>query len=217
MRDRFPAALLAIVVLVLVWSGVAPHDRTTWLLEVFPVLVGVPLLIFTYRRFPLSHLSYLLIAIHAVILMIGGKYTYALVPLGDWVGDALGLARNHYDRLGHFAQGFVPAILAREILLRTSPLRRGGWLRFIIVSICLAISASYELIEWVYAAVGGEGSEDFLGMQGDVWDAQKDMLLALIGAITALLTFSRVHDRSMSSVSRLSATGREGDNREWQD
>lgn len=197
---------MIVVAIVFVWSGVAPYDRMTWVLEVFPVIIGVPLLIATYRRFPLSHLSYFLIAVHAVILMVGGKYTYALVPVGDWVSDAFGLARNHYDRFGHFAQGFVPAILAREILLRTSPLRSGKWLRFIVVSICLAISATYELLEWITAVAAGDGSIDFLGTQGDVWDAQKDMLLAMIGSIIALMTLSRSHDRSMEEIERRNPT-----------
>lgn len=192
--------LLVIVLLVFLWSGYLPHDRMTWILEVFPVIFGVPILVFTYKRFPLTPLTYVLLAVHAIILMVGGKYTYALVPLGDWVSDALGLARNHYDRLGHLAQGFVPAILAREILLRTSPLRPGKWLFTIVVAICLGFSALYELMEWTVAEVAGASSDSFLGTQGDVWDTQKDMALALIGAILAQVTLWRVHDHQLAHL-----------------
>lgn len=200
MKNPYHLVLLAIVFIVLIWSGIGPHDRFTWVLEVAPVLIGVPILFATFRSFRLSRLVYLLLAIHAVILMVGGHYTYARVPLFDWIRDSFDLARNHYDRVGHFAQGFVPAIVAREILLRTSPLRRGGWLRFIVVAICLAISASYELIEWISAVMAGSAATDFLGTQGDVWDTQKDMALAMIGAITALVTLGRAHDRSMEKT-----------------
>jgi putative membrane protein len=196
-RGSLHAALLAVVAAALVWSAVRPYEYGTWLLEVLPVLVAIPLLALTYRRYRLTDLTYVLIAVHAIILVVGGHYTYARVPLGDWFRDTFELSRNHYDRLGHFAQGFVPAIIAREVLLRSSPLRRGRWLAFLVVSVCLAISASYEILEWQSAVWGGEAAGDFLGMQGDVWDAQKDMLLALIGAIAALLTLSRLHDREM--------------------
>ena len=148
-----------------------------------PVLIGVPILLATGRRFPLTPLLYTLLAVHACILMVGGKYTYAEVPAGFWVSDALGLARNHYDRLGHFAQGFIPAILAREILVRTSPLRGSRWLPFVVVAFCLAFSAFYEMIEWWTAVLAGASSTAFLGTQGDVWDTQWDMFLALIGAV----------------------------------
>jgi putative membrane protein len=190
--------LLLVVGGVLVWSGISPHDYFTWFLEVFPVLVGIPLLIFTYHRFRLTDLTYFLIAIHAVILMVGGHYTYALVPAGNWLRDALDLSRNHYDRLGHFAQGFIPAIIAREIFIRTSPLKGSKWLGFIVVCFCVAFSACYELLEWATAALSGTAAEAFLGTQGDVWDTQKDMALALIGAIFALLTLSNLHDRQLS-------------------
>jgi putative membrane protein len=190
-------ALLALVLAVLAWSGIAPHDRFTWFLEVAPVLVGVPLVVLTHRRFPLTPLLTVLLALHAVILMVGGRYTYAEVPLGNWVRDAFGLARNHYDRLGHFAQGFVPAILAREILWRRSPLRGSRWLPVVVVAICLAFSAFYELIEWWTALATGEGATAFLGTQGDPWDTQWDMFLALVGAVTALLTLSRAHERQL--------------------
>ena len=189
--------LLALVAVVFVWSAFGPLDRFTWFLEVLPALVGLPLLAVTYRRFPLTSLAYSLIAAHAVILMVGGHYTYAQVPLFSWIRDTFGLARNHYDRIGHFAQGFVPAILAREILLRRTPLRRGGWLVTIVMSICLAISALYELFEWVVAVATGTAADAFLGTQGDFWDTQKDMAMCLVGAISALLILSRAHDRSL--------------------
>jgi putative membrane protein len=189
------------VVLVLAWSGVGPHDRFTWFLEVAPVLVGLPILIAIYRRFRFTSLAYTLIAIHAVILMVGGHYTYAEVPLGYWLQDWLGFARNHYDRIGHLAQGFIPAIVVREILIRRSPLRRSRWVPFVVVSICLAFSAFYELIEWWTAVATGEAAEAFLGTQGDVWDTQWDMMLALIGAILALFMLSRLHDRQLAGRS----------------
>lgn len=192
--------LLAATVIVLLWSGIGPYDRLTWLLEVAPVLIGIPILLATYARFPLSPLLYRLLFLHAAILMVGGHYTYSEVPVGFWAQDLLGLSRNPYDRLGHFAQGFVPAILAREILIRRSPLRPGKWLFFLVVCVCLAVSASYELIEWWAALIGGASAEYFLGTQGDVWDTQWDMFLALIGALSALLLLARAHDRSLSSL-----------------
>jgi putative membrane protein len=191
---------LAAGLFALIASGIHPYDRTTWLLEVMPVLLGVPILIFTHRRFPLTPLAYRLLFVHALILMLGGHYTYARVPLGFWVQDLFDLSRNHYDRLGHLAQGFVPAILAREILVRCTPLRRGGWLFFLVTAVCLAISACYEFIEWWSALIGGEAAEAFLGTQGDVWDTQWDMLLAMVGAITAQAVLSRVHDRELAKL-----------------
>jgi putative membrane protein len=199
---NYSLALCVIVGASLIVSGIAPRDRTTWWLEVFPVLLGAPILFATAARFPLTPLVYTLLAIHALILILGGHYTYAEVPLGFWVRDALGLARNHYDRLGHFAQGFIPAILAREILLRTSPLRRGRWLFFLVTATCLAISALYELIEWWAALAGGAAADAFLGTQGDVWDTQWDMFLALLGAVTAQLALSRVHDRALARLGK---------------
>ncbi len=198
---RLPLALLAAAAVVFAWSGIAPRERFTWFLEIAPILAAVPLLLLTWRRFPLTPLAYTLIALHAVILMVGGHYTYAQVPLGFWVQEALGLARNHYDRLGHFAQGFVPAVIAREILLRRTPLRRGGWLFFLVICVCLAVSAFYEFIEWWAALAGGEAAAAFLGTQGDVWDTQWDMFLALCGALTAQLTLSRLHDRQIERLS----------------
>jgi len=202
---REPLALLGAVTALLVLSGIAPHDRLTWVLEVVPVVVAAPLLAATYSRFPLTPMLYRLIALHAVILMIGGHYTYAEVPAGYWVSDALGLARNHYDRLGHFAQGFVPALIAREVLLRRTPLKPGAWLFFLVVCICLAFSALYELIEWWSAVVLGQGADAFLGTQGDPWDTQWDMFLALVGAIVAQLTLGRVHDRSLRELEERTA------------
>jgi putative membrane protein len=193
-------ALLAVVLAVLAWSGIAPHDRFTWFLEVAPVLIGLPILVLTAKRFPLTPLACTLLAIHACILMVGGKYTYAEVPLGFWVQHLMGWTRNNYDRLGHLAQGFVPAIVAREILLRRSPLKQGKWLAFIVVCICLAISASYELVEWGTAVSTGSAADAFLGTQGDPWDTQEDMLMAGIGAILALLTLPRLHDRQLERV-----------------
>jgi putative membrane protein len=189
--------LLAVGAAVFVWSGLAPFDRTTWVLEIFPIVIAVPVLWATRNRFPLTPLVYRLILVHAVILMVGGRYTYARVPLGFWVQDLFGFARNHYDRLGHFAQGFVPALVAREILLRTSPLKAGKWLFVIVTAICLAISACYEFIEWWSALMGGEAATDFLGTQGDAWDTQWDMFIAFIGAMVAQITLSRVHDRAL--------------------
>lgn len=197
-------ALLGLTLLALAVSGIHPHDRTTWWLEVFPIFIGLPILIATRRRFPLTPLLYVLLFVHALILMLGGHYTYARVPLGFWVQDLLDLGRNHYDRLGHFAQGFVPAILAREILLRRTPLRpggwHGGWLFFLVCSVCLAFSACYEFFEWWAAVVGGSAAEAFLGTQGDVWDTQWDMFLALIGAIASQLLLARVHDRQLAQI-----------------
>ena len=200
MSDREPLALLGVGLALLALSGVEPHDRFTWVLEVAPLLVGVPLLVATHRRFRLTPLLYRLLFLHAVILMVGGHYTYAEVPLGFWVRDALGLARNHYDRLGHFAQGFVPAILVREILLRRSPLRPGKWLFFLVASVCLAVSAFYELVEWWTAAATGDAATAFLGTQGDPWDTQWDMFLALVGAVVAQLTLARTHDRQLARL-----------------
>ena len=199
-KHSLPLLLLAIVAGALIVSAIGPTDRLTWWLEVAPVLIAAPVLILTVRRFPLTNLLYVLIAIHALILILGGHYTYAQVPLGFWMQDLLDLTRNPYDRLGHFAQGFVPAMIAREILLRTSPLRRGGWLFFIVCCIALAVSVGYEFIEWWTALIGGGSAEAFLGMQGDVWDTQWDMFLALCGAITAQLTLSRVHDRALARL-----------------
>jgi putative membrane protein len=194
---RLRVALLASVLAVLVWSGIGPHDRLTWWLEVAPVLIALPLIAATHARFPLSALASVLIALHAVVLCVGGHWTYARVPAGAWVQEWLGWQRNPYDRLGHLAQGFVPAIVAREVLLRTSPLRPGAWLAVLGTAVVLAISALYELVEWWAALLADGGAVEFLGTQGDVWDTQWDMFLALCGAVVALATVGRAHDRSL--------------------
>ncbi|HEX5385550.1 MAG TPA: DUF2238 domain-containing protein [Gemmatimonadales bacterium] len=201
-RRRYEVALLALVLLVLAWSAAAPKDRFTWLLEVFPVLIGLPIVVATHARFPLTPLAYGLLAVHACILMVGGRYTYAQVPLGFWMERGLGLARNDYDRIGHFAQGFVPAIVVREVLWRTSPLRKSRWLPFLVLCVCLAISASYELFEWGTAMATGTAADAFLGTQGDPWDTQWDMFTALVGAAAALAALSRVHDRQLARIAR---------------
>jgi putative membrane protein len=200
--DYEPVLLLALGTAVLFWSGIAPHDRLTWVLEVAPVLIAVPLMLATRRNFPLTMLLYRLAFLHAVILMVGGRYTYALAPPGFWLQDLLELSRNHYDRLGHFAQGFVPAILAREILWRRSPLRGSRWLPVFVVSVCLAFSALYEMIEWWSAVIIGEAADAFLGTQGDPWDTQWDMFLALTGAVAALVFLSGTHTRALERLRR---------------
>lgn len=204
MRPREPVALLGVGSVLLAWSGVSPFDRTTWILEVFPIFIAVPVLLATAQRFPLTPLAYRLIFVHALILMLGGHYSYAKVPLGFWMQDLFGFSRNHYDRIGHFAQGFVPAIIAREILIRRSPLQRGKWLFFIVLCVCLAISACYEFIEWWSALVGGSAADAFLGTQGDPFDTQADMFMALIGATTAQLALARHHDRAIARIPTLS-------------
>ena len=195
-----PQILLAIVVVALIASRIRPYDPLTWFLEIVPILIIAPILILTYRKFPLTPLLYKLLFVHALILIIGGHYTYARVPVGNWVQDLFDLSRNHYDRLGHFAQGFIPAILVREVLLRRSPLVPGKWLFFLTVSVCLAFSAFYELIEWWAAVAGGETADNFLGSQGDIWDTQWDMFLAFVGAITSQLVLSTVHDRQLERL-----------------
>ena len=192
--------LLALVEAAQLWSRIDAYDGATWWMEIAPILIAVPILVATASRFPLTPLVYRLLALHALVLIIGGHWTYARVPAGDWVRDLFSLERNHYDRLGHFVQGFVPAIVAREIVLRRSPLQRGKWLFFVTASICLAISACYEFIEWWAALLGGEGATEFLGTQGDPWDTQWDMFLALIGAVTAQLTLARRHDRQLAAL-----------------
>jgi putative membrane protein len=195
--SRYEIFLLALVVAVLFWSGISPADRFTWFMEVFPVLIAVPVLVATHKRFRFTPLVYTLIAIHASILMMGGKYTYAEVPLGFWMERTFGFARNHYDRIGHFAQGFVPALVAREILSRTSPLRGSRWLPFLVVCFCLAFSAFYEFIEWWTALAKGASADAFLGTQGDPWDTQWDMFFAFVGAIAGLVLLSGVHEREL--------------------
>ncbi len=199
-ETREAIALLALTAVALVVSGIGPRERGTWVLEVAPVLIAAPLLYFTWRPFRLTPLAYRLIFLHALILILGGHYTYAHVPLGFWLQDLFEFARNPYDRIGHFAQGFVPAIIAREILLRRSPLRPGKWTFFIVCCICLAISAVYEFIEWWAALILGQGAQEFLGTQGDPWDTQWDMFMALVGAIAAQLLLARIHDRQLGHL-----------------
>jgi putative membrane protein len=179
---------------VLIWSFVEPKDRFTWLLEVFPALIGYGILAATYKRFPLTSLAYWLILVHACILFVGGHYTYAEVPLGNFVRDLFHQSRNNYDKLGHFAQGFVPAIIARELFIRLRVVKHGAWMFFIVCCVCLGISAIYEFIEWFTAVASGEASDAFLGTQGYVWDTQSDMLFALVGALAAQLLLARTHD-----------------------
>jgi len=192
--------LLLILMLVTAWSFIDPEDRFTWWMEAFPILIGLPILIVSHEKFKLTNFIYCLLLLHAVILLIGAHYTYEKVPLGDWAKQFFGFSRNHYDRLGHFAQGFVPALLGRELLLRTSPLRQGKWLFAILLLSALGISALYELLEWQTAIWKGEGADAFLGTQGDPWDTQEDMATALFGALVALLGFSRLHDRFLKNI-----------------
>lgn len=186
--------------IVFIWSAIKPHDYPTWALEVAPAVAGFIILLATHNRFRLTRIAYILIWAHAIILMVGGHYTYAEVPLFDWIRDSFELGRNHYDRLGHFAQGFVPAIISREVLIRLSPVKKGGWLFFIVVCIALSISAFYELIEWWVALITREASHAFLGTQGDIWDTQWDMFLALSGSIISQLLLGRLHERELERI-----------------
>lgn len=188
---------LAVVLAAVVVSGIAPTERGTWLLEVIWVLIGLPIVLLNWRRFPLTALLTWLLVLHAVVLCYGGHYTYAETPLGDWARDTFDLARNHYDRFGHFVQGFVPAIAVRELLLRLTPLRQGGWLFTLVTAVCLAISACFEFIEWGAAVALGSGADAFLATQGDVWDTHWDMFVCLIGAVLSLLVLSRWHNRQL--------------------
>lgn len=186
--------------LVFVWSAIQPNDYFIWFLEVLPAVIAAVILLSTLNSFPLTPVVYVLILVHCVILMVGGHYTYAEVPLFDWLGEHMGWQRNHYDKLGHFAQGFVPAMVSREILIRCSPLVRGKWLFFLVVCVCLSISAFYELIEWWVAVASGEAADAFLGTQGYEWDTQSDMALALLGALIAQLSLSGVQDKQLQSL-----------------
>lgn len=190
-------AWIAVFAITLVWSGIAPKDLMTWGLEVFPALIGALVLWVTRERFPLTPLVYVLILVHCVILMVGGHYTYAEVPLGDWIRDAFDGTRNNYDKLGHFAQGFVPALIARELVIRLDVFNSVRWRDFFIVSFCLGFSAFYELIEWWVALLSDEAADSFLGTQGYIWDTQSDMWLALIGAVAALSLLSKMHDKQL--------------------
>lgn len=197
---KLKATLLASVLALGVWSVINPHDFGTWLAEVAPVLIVLPLLVATHRRFPLTPVLYVLIALHCCVLLIGGHYTYALTPIGDWMREILGTERNPYDRLGHLMQGFVPAIAIRELLLRTSPLKPGKWLAALIWFSCMGISACYEIIEWWAALAAGAAADGFVGAQGDIWDTTADMLCCGIGAALALLILPRPHDRQLAAL-----------------
>ncbi len=199
--DIYPKILLALVVIFFVWSGINPHDsRLTWVLETAPFMIALPILLLTYKRFQLTYFVYTIIAIHAIVLMLGGHYSYAKVPLGFWMEDWFGWTRNNYDKIGHFMQGFGPVLYARELLIRTSPLKPGKWLNVITVSIALAISAIYEIIEWLSSLSNPTDTEAFLGTQGYIWDTQTDMFMCFVGAIVALLFFSKLHNRYLDRL-----------------
>lgn len=198
-NQQTPAFLLILLLPVFIWSWVDPFDRLTWWLEAAPAILAIAIMAATIREFRFTNLVYVLIAAHIVLLLIGAHYTYARMPLFNELRDMFDLERNHYDRLGHFVQGFVPAMIARELLLRTSPLRPGKWLFAIIVMSCAGISALFEVFEWLVASIGGASADDFLALQGDVWDTQKDMLLATIGAACALVILGGIHDRQLAA------------------
>ncbi len=199
--DIYPKILLVLVMIFFVWSGVNPHDsRLTWVLETAPFMIAFPVLLLTYKRFQFTSLLYTIIAIHAIVLMLGGHYSYAKVPLGFWMEDWFGWTRNNYDKIGHFMQGFGPVLYARELLIRTSPLKPGKWLNVITVSIAMAISAIYEIIEWLSSLSNPADTEAFLGTQGYIWDTQTDMFMCFIGAIVGLLFFSKLHDRYLNRL-----------------
>jgi putative membrane protein len=193
---------LGIIIAGLIFSGIEPFERTTWILEVFPVVIGVPLLLWFDNKHKVTMLLFVLITLHCLVLMYGGAYSYARAPLGFWLQDILHFARNPYDRIGHFMQGFVPAILAREVLLRSAKIQSRRYLFFLCVSVCLAFSAFYELIEWTAALILGQGADEFLGTQGDQWDTQWDMFMALVGALSALILLSRMHDKQIKTLTK---------------
>lgn len=198
---KYHVLLLLLVLACWIWSGIKPQDtRLTWVLETLPFMIALPIMLLTYKRFTLSHLTYTLIAIHAVILVVGGHYSYAKVPLGFWMEDWFGWTRNNYDKIGHFMQGFGPAIYTREILARTSPLRRGKWLGFISIAVPLALSALYEIFEWLASLSNPADMEAFLGTQGDIWDTQSDMFWCLIGSIVALVLLTKLHNRYLPKI-----------------
>jgi putative membrane protein len=199
-RPALQGVWIAIFLLVFVWSGIAPHDYPTWMLEVFPALLGAVVLWYTRTSFPLTRLTYILILVHCIILMVGGHYTYAEVPLGEWFRDAFDGQRNDYDKLGHFVQGFIPAIIARELVIRKKVFNGDRWRDFFVVSFCIGFSAFYELIEWGVALLSEEAAESFLGTQGYIWDTQSDMAFALVGAVLALLVLGTLHDRQLRAA-----------------
>ena len=199
-------ALLALFAVALLWSGIRPYSYFTWFLEVVPALIALAVLAVTWRKFQFTTLVYTLICLHAIILMVGGHYTYARVPLFDWLSAVLHLGRNHYDRLGHFAQGFVPAMIAREVFIRRGIVKKGGWTVFLVICVCMAVSAWYELFEYGVAVATGTAADDFLGSQGDPWDTQNDMLMAFVGSSTAMLTMRRWHDSAIRHLEELSSS-----------
>ena len=198
--SQLPLTLLFSVLAVFVWSVIHPHDTFTWFLETFPAMIGLAVLLPTYKRFRLTNLAYFLIAVHMVILMVGGHYTYAEVPLFNWIRDFFHHARNNFDKVGHFWQGFGPAIVAREIIIRTSPLKKGRWLFFLVTCFCLALSACYELLEWRVSVATGSSGDAFLGTQGDPWDTQEDMATAWVGSLAALFLLPKIHDRQLKKL-----------------
>ncbi len=200
MSQNIKYLLAGIVAVCLIFSGLNPFDRMTWVLEVFPVLIGMPLLLWFDKKYKVTMLLFVLVTLHCLVLMYGGAYSYARAPLGFWLQDVFHFSRNPYDRIGHFMQGFVPAILAREVLLRSARIVSRRYLFFLCVCVCLAFSAFYELIEWVSALILGQGAEEFLGTQGDVWDTQWDMFMALVGALSALILLSRIHDKQLNKL-----------------
>ena len=199
-RERYLYGYLFLIILLLVVTAIKPYDRGTWLMEVAPVIIAIPVLLLTYRILPLTTLLYTLIFLHAIILIVGGAYTYARVPIGFWMQDMFSFSRNHYDRIGHFFQGFVPALIAREILLKKCYITNQCMLGFLCICVAMAISAWYELIEWAAALILGRAADDFLGTRGDPWDTQWDMFMCFVGSVTALLTLSRLHDRQMKNT-----------------
>ena len=192
--------LLVLTIFLLIWSAINPFEYFTWFLEVLPAIVGILVLVSTFKSFRFTNLIYVLVFMHCAILIIGGHYTYAEVPLFDWIQETFNQTRNNYDKVGHFAQGFVPALIARELLLRKGVILKSSWLNFIVVSISLAISAAYEFIEWGVSLSTGDGGDSFLGTQGYIWDTQSDMLYATIGAIVALITLSKTHDKQLKAL-----------------
>jgi len=201
LATKYRITLLTIVMCFWVWSGIEPHDTyLTWFLETLPFMIALPIMLLTYKRFPLTHLTYTIIAIHAMILMLGGHYSYAKVPLGFWMEDWFGWTRNNYDKIGHFMQGFGPAVYTREIIARTSPLKRGKWLGFISIAVPLAFSALYEIFEWLASLSDPTDTEAFLGTQGYIWDTQSDMFWCLIGSIVALILLTGVHNKYLRKI-----------------
>ena len=202
-NKKFHLILLVMLLSILIWSVIEPKDLFIWFLEVLPVIIGVAVLIYIYPKYRFSNFIYVLITIESIILIVGGHYTYAEMPIFNWIRDTFDLSRNYYDRLGHFMQGFIPAMIAREIIIRNKVINKKKYLSFIVICICLAISASYELIEFVVAKLTGNAADAFLGTQGDVWDTQWDMLMALIGSVTSLSLFSRYHDKKLTQLNNL--------------